>query len=59
MPLQINEIGISMKVGEAGEDREKASTVNTGEGCRDIDRDELVEDIVRRVIAILDRLGTR
>lgn len=59
MPLEISEIGINMRVSdtpkEAGKRRPKAEE---GE-CRDVDREEIVDDCVRRVLQILKGLGER
>jgi len=59
MPLEINEIGIRMRVGE--DDRppdERPQRVPQGD-CHDVDREELVEDCVRRVLQILKSLEGR
>jgi hypothetical protein len=70
MPLEINEIGIQMRVGDddPGESdspgrrskKEKKEKSKRGRGaCCDFDREELVEDCVRRVLQSLNRVRER
>ncbi len=59
MALEINEIGIRIRVddgAEAGPVQRKATDAG---GCRDVDREEIVEDCVRRVLKILKSLEDR
>lgn len=59
MPLEINEIGIQMRVREeGGSARRQPSQAQAGE-CRDLEREEIVDDCVRRVLKILRTLDTR
>jgi hypothetical protein len=59
MPLEINEIGIRMRVGENNrEPDERQPKIPQGD-CQDINREELVDDCVRRVLQILKTLEGR
>lgn len=60
MPLEINEIGISMKVRDGEEDqrRSEKSSGNSVECCDD-DRESIVDDCVMRVLQILRTLEER
>ena len=59
MALEISEIGISMRV--AGDDGEapQRQPQPRQEGCRDVDREQLVDDCVRRVLRILKNVEDR
>ena len=50
MALEINEIGIRMQVRDGAEPAKGASD---GGGCRDLDREQIVEYVVLRVLKIL------
>lgn len=59
MPLEIGEIGINVRVGDAEKEKEKAKKekaekTRKGRGtCCDFDRQELVDDCVRLVLQAL------
>jgi hypothetical protein len=60
MPLEIGEIGINVRVGDAEKEKEKAKKekekAKAGKGrgtCCDFDRQELVDDCVRLVLQAL------
>ena len=71
MPLEINEIAIQMRVAEdddggddddaLGRGKKKKAKKKTKErgACCNFDREELVEDCVRRVLQALHRLRER
>lgn len=60
MSLEISEIGIRMRV--RGADDEPAREANPGgdsQGCRDLDREQIVQDCLRRVLAVLRNVEER
>jgi Family of unknown function (DUF5908) len=65
MPLEVNEIGISMRVRDSASipnaetGRRQTLPKNKQEGCADISREEVVDDCVRRVLQILKSQGGR
>jgi Family of unknown function (DUF5908) len=59
MSLEINEIGIRIRVNEGSENGTVQRQAIPGQSCGDIDRDEIVEDCVRRVLQILKSLEDR
>jgi hypothetical protein len=60
MPLEVNEIGISMQVrdGNCSEPESCQAEPNQDEP-RDSNREEIVEECVRRVLQVLKTLGGR
>jgi hypothetical protein len=66
MALEVNEIGIRLRVrgepgdevGEEGEEREGKER-GGADPCCDLDRDEIVDDCVRRVMQMLKSLRER
>lgn len=59
MPLEINEIGINMRVTDTGgETTSRQQQIEPGD-CSDTNREEIVDDCVRRVLEILKNLGGR
>jgi|CXWL01.1.fsa_nt_gi hypothetical protein len=60
MPLEISEIGINFRVDDGGDEPlPGGARVPQAGSCEEVDRDELVEDCVRRVLEILDRRPER
>jgi hypothetical protein len=67
MPLEINEIGIKMSVGDGDDDtpakkrkQAKKEQAKQGRGaCCNFDREELVDDCVRRVLKALHAIQER
>ena len=59
MPLEISEIDIQMRVGEAHRDAAAPREEASGEGCSDNDRAAIVEDCLRRVLHILKHMQGR
>ena len=59
MPLEINEIGIRMRVSDTTKEPEERKPKIREDECRDVNREELVDDCVRRVLQILKTLGGR
>jgi hypothetical protein len=60
MTLEISEIAIRMRVADAARGREeRGDKVTSGGGCRDLEREELVDDCVRRVLDVLRGLERR
>lgn len=59
MTVTISEIGISMKVSDTQKETGKYEPKTEAGECRDINREELVDDCVRRVLQILKSLGGR
>ncbi len=58
MTLEISEIAIRMRVADADRGREERGEVKEG-GCRDQEREELVDDCARRVLDVLRSLDRR
>jgi len=52
MSLEINEIGIKMQVHDRSETVQRKSDSEDG-GCKDLDREQIVEDVVLRVLKVL------
>jgi hypothetical protein len=52
MSLEINEIGIKMQVHDRSETVQRKSDSEAG-GCNDLDREQIVEDVVLRVLKLL------
>jgi Family of unknown function (DUF5908) len=61
MALEVNEIGIRMQVrnGEEEDAEEKRSSEREEAGCGCLDRDEIVEECVRRVLQALKEARER
>lgn len=59
MPLEVNEIGIRLQVRDRDDDAEKSRPQREEGGCCSIDRDEVVEECVRRVLRILEEARER
>jgi hypothetical protein len=59
MPLEINEIGISMRVRDAMRGPEERKPVIPQGDCQNINREEIVDDCVRRILQILKSLEGR
>lgn len=59
MPLEISEIGISMRVSDSDKETDKRHPKTREDAGRDINREEIVDDCVRRVLQILKTLGGR
>lgn len=59
MTLEISEIAIRMRVADADRGREERGEVKEGGSCRDQEREELVDDCVRRVLDVLRSLDRR
>ncbi len=59
MTLEISEIAIRMRVAESDRGREERGEVEAGGSCRDLEREELVDDCVRRVLDVLRTLDRR
>jgi hypothetical protein len=59
MPLEVNELGIFMKVVEKEDDKRQEGKGTDCEGCADFSRDEVVEDCVARILEILERKNSR
>ena len=59
MPLEVNEIGINMTVSDTNKERETPREKIDPDGCDDVNREEIVDDCVRRVLQILKNLGGR
>ncbi len=64
MPLEINEIGIRMRVRDSDPEAEREPVRRGAAGgdadpCADLDREAIVEDCVRRVLKILENLPER
>ena len=58
MPLEVNEIGLNMRVRDNPESKSEQSEVPRDDS-QDLDREELVDDCVRRVLQILKTQGGR
>jgi len=58
MPLEVNELGIYMKVMEK-EEKEKSEGDTGCKDCGDFSKDEVVEDCVAKILAILERKNLR
>lgn len=52
MALEIDEIGIRMRVDESRPAQQKKVEATRG-GCNDVDREEIVQDCVKRVLKLL------
>lgn len=60
MPLEVNEIGVNMRVrANESSEPEKSRSESRREEFRDLNREELVDDCVRRVLQILRTQGGR
>ncbi len=60
MALEINEIGIRVRVADGLDDDRREAEKSAAPGdCRDVDREEIVADCVRRVLRILQTRGER
>lgn len=59
MTVQVNELGIRMRVGERSQEAEERQPKIPQGDCQDINREELVDDCVRRVLQILKSLEGR
>jgi hypothetical protein len=59
MPLEIKEIDISMRVRDASREPEARPAKFRQDDCHDVNREELVDDCVLRVLQILKTLGGR
>jgi hypothetical protein len=59
MTLEISEIALRMRVSDSERGREEKGEVDPGGSCRDLEREELVEDCVRRVLDVLRSLDRR
>jgi Family of unknown function (DUF5908) len=58
MSLEINEIGIKVQVRDSSEVAQRKAASTDG-GCRDLDREQIVEDVVLRVLKVLKSLKER
>lgn len=62
MSLEISEIEISMQVADSSGNGRRESddlSLKTRDSCRDIDKEEIVDDCVRRVLEVLNTLSER
>ena len=59
MPLEVNELGIFMQVTEKENEKKKKEGKEDDCGCGDFSKDEVVEDCVARILAILERKNQR
>jgi hypothetical protein len=60
MPLEINELGIFMKVMDREDEKEeKKDAEEDCEGCGGFSKDQVVEDCVARVLEILENKNKR
>ncbi len=62
MSLEISEIEISMQVADSpsnGRPQSDDMQLKTRDSCRDIDKEEIVDDCVRRVLEVLHTLSER
>lgn len=59
MPVELNEIGINLSVSDTRKEREQAEEKVQQDGCDDVNREQIVDDCVRRVLQILKNLGGR
>lgn len=58
MPLEVNEIGLNMRVRDNPESKSEQPEVSRDDS-QDLNREELVDDCVRRVLQILKTQGGR
>lgn len=61
MALEISEIGIRMRVRGADDEpaRQAGGGGGDGQGCRDLDREQIVQDCLRRVLQVLRNVEER
>ena len=59
MALEINEIGIRMRVCDSAAETAQSKPEKRRGGCDDVDREEIVDDVVRRVLEVLATLRER
>jgi hypothetical protein len=59
MALEINEIDISMRVRDANREPDVRQPAIPQGDCQDVQREEIVDDCVSRVLQILTTLGGR
>ncbi len=59
MPLEINEIGINMRVSDTNMEPDEPQPKIEQDDCDDANREQIVDDCVRRTLQILKNLGGR
>jgi hypothetical protein len=59
MPLEINEIGIHMRVSESARVADDRQPQSVGSDGREINQEELLEECVRRVLQALRSMKER